>query len=427
MTHKHLVAIAARAGARKFGFFSVAFLVACGDPSGTNTPGTATSGGAPASGGTATTGGTATGGTGGSISALGGALSTGGSSPGAGGGGFFTGGTVNGGSGGSVPTTMGGSLTAGTGGSSAAGNSGSSGTSGGQAASGAAGQSAGGQSGGTSPTTGGKAGAGAGGVGGKAQAGSGGSAGANMAGRGGTSSGGQGGAGGKGTAGAGGSGSSGCKGGKVVHFVYFVEADQTLNEAHRNDIEKQAFAFQKYWFDQLGVTFYLNEPVVDVIKADHPASWYLTNPDGIHGSDDRWFRLGNVKNEVYRKLGISNFDPNHRVVNYPTTRHDGRVGGNFGGAWMDGDDMTCIATNGVNYPYDDRNPAHCLGHVAHEFGHVLGLDHEGPMTDCMQYGFYTGQSTGLCTFSAANVAKIKADADNVGWFKATPGQTCTAD
>jgi len=310
------------------------------------------------------------------------------------------GGSVNGGSGGSVAS-----------GGSIAGSSGSPGPSGG----GMAGQSAGGPSGGMGPSVGGQPGGGAG-VGGQAQPGGG------TAGRGGASGAGQGGAAG----GGGGSPPSGCKGGKVVHFVYFVEADQTYSESQRADVEKQAFAFQRYWFEQLGATFHLNEPVVDVIRADHPASWYLTNPDGIHG-DERWYRLGNVKNEVYRKLEISNFDANHRVVNYPTTRHDGRVGGNFGGAWMDGDDLTCIATNGVNYPYDDRNSAHCLGHVAHEFGHVLGLDHEGPQTDCMLYGFYAPPGGAMCTFSPANVAKIKADPDNAGWLNAMPGQTCTAD
>jgi hypothetical protein len=131
---------------------------------------------------------------------------------------------------------------------------------------------------------------------------------------------------------------------------------------------------------------------------------------------------------VFQKLGIDDFDENRRVVNYPSSRHDGRVGGNFGGAWMDGDDLTCIAEGGVNYPYSDDNgqgaPAHCMGHVAHEFGHVLGLDHEGPDTDCMQYGFYTSSVDGMCTFSEANAAKIRAHAGNVGWFEAQPGETC---
>lgn len=397
------------------GFLSFAFtVVACSDGT-SNTPSS--------SGGRSSAGGAAGGGSGGSISGFGGAIpgSGGASSGGAQSGGAQSGGAQSGGqsaggsagaagasSGGVAPTTGGGGSGATAGSATGGTNSGGKG--------GAGGAQAGAQSGGNAA-----GGASSGGKSGNGGAQSGGSAGANSGGKGGTS--GSGGSGG-GTAGTGGSGPSGCKGGKVVHFVYFVENDQTYNEGHHKDIEKQAFAFQKYWFEQLGVTFYLSEPVVEVIKADHPASWYLTNPDGIHGSDQRWFRLGNIKNEVYRKLGISNFDPNHRVVNYPTTRTDGRVGGNFGGAWMDGDDMTCIATNGVNYPYDDNNSAHCLGHVAHEFGHVLGLEHEGPNDDCMQFGFYVSKGGAMCKFSAANVSKIKADPDNNGWFKAMPGQTC---
>jgi hypothetical protein len=214
-----------------------------------------------------------------------------------------------------------------------------------------------------------------------------------------------------------------CQGKPVVHFIYFVEADETYSAQLHADVEGQAFAFQQYWYEQLGVTFYLNHPVVDVIEAEHEAEWYLTTPDGIHG-DARWYRLGNVKNEVYAKLGIENFDADHRVVNYPTTRHDGRVGGNFGGAWMDGDDLACIHDNGFNYPYDDGSSAHCLGHVAHEFGHVLGLDHTGPNEDCMRYGFYTDDASEMCSFSADNVAQILADPDNVGWLEALPGATC---
>jgi hypothetical protein len=294
----------------------------------------------------------------------------------------------------------------------------------GGARAGSGGQTAGGQSG-AAGQTGGSGGAGSGG-----------------AGAGGAGSGGTGGA----SAGTGGTGGSSpdagasedasvdagdastpepdCQDGKVVHFVYFVEADETFSEAQRADVEEQAFRFQQFWYDQLGVTFYLSHPVVDVIEADHDADWYLNTPDGVHGSDQRWYRLGNVKNEVHEKLGIENFDDNHRVVNYPTTRHDGHVGGNFGGAWMDGDDLTCIADNGFNYPYDDGNSAHCTGHVAHEFGHVLGLDHEGPNDDCMQFGFYTDDPNDLCSFSGDNVAKILAEPDNEGWFEAEPGETC---
>ncbi len=216
-----------------------------------------------------------------------------------------------------------------------------------------------------------------------------------------------------------------CKAGKVVHFVYFVEADQRYDASQRDDIEKQAYAFQQYWYEQLGKTFYLSDPVVDVIDAEHDSVWYVETPDGIH-QDSRWYRLGNIKTEVYAKLGIRDFDPNHRVVNYPIARFDGRVGGNFGGAWMDGDDLTCIADDGPTYPYDDGTGAHCLGHPVHEFGHLLGLEHEGPDQDCMMYGFYLYVDDGkMCEFSDANVQKILGDRDNEGWLEAMPGQKCS--
>lgn len=309
--------------------------------------------------------------------------------------------------GGSVATAGSGGFTSEPGSGGTAGD-GSSGVAGASSRGGATLSAGGSSSGGSGATAGG---------GGDDSGGTGGSTGTARAG--GDGSGGSGGGGG-----AGGSATSDCQGGKVVHFVYFVEADQQFSEAQRDDIERHAFAFQRYWYEQLGVTFYLNDPVVDVIEADHDSTWYVQTPDGIH-NEERWYRLGNVKSEVYDKLGITNFDDDHRVVSYPITRHDGRVGGNFGGAWMDGDDLSCIADDGPTYPYDDGNGAHCMGHPVHEFGHVLGLDHEGPNEDCMQFGFYLGTGgSGMCDLSDANVAKILADPDNEGWFEALPGETC---
>lgn len=215
----------------------------------------------------------------------------------------------------------------------------------------------------------------------------------------------------------------GCSGGKVVHFVYFVEADRAYSACWHAALEQHAYAFQRYWYEQFGVTFYLNEPVVDVVMAEHESRWYVTNYDRIHDST-QWYRLGNVMTEVYAKLGIEQFDPDRRVVTYPTTRYDGHVGANFGGAWMDGDNITCLAT-GLTYPYGDDGPAHCLGHALHELGHVFGLEHTGPESDCMQYGFYTDDPDQLCTFSRDNVVRVLRNADNAGWLEAQPGDRCS--
>lgn len=215
----------------------------------------------------------------------------------------------------------------------------------------------------------------------------------------------------------------------VVRFVYFIEQGESFNQATFDALKQHAFAMQLYWHEQFGGTFYLYDGVVDIIYGDHNPDWYLTTPDNIH-NDPRWYRLGNMKNEVYRKLGVSNFDNQVRVINYPTTRHDGRVGGNFGGAWMDGDDLNCLlgANNGYNFPYDEQGPAHCLGHVAHEFGHVYGLDHTGLDTDCMRYGFYINSNNGeLCTFGEDNRNIVRNNSSNQSFLAALPGQIVTPE
>ena len=66
---------------------------------------------------------------------------------------------------------------------------------------------------------------------------------------------------------------------KAVHFVYFVEADAVYDEAQRDAIETTAYAFQAYWYDTLGVTFYLADPIVEVIHAAHESQWYVDTPD----------------------------------------------------------------------------------------------------------------------------------------------------
>lgn len=75
---------------------------------------------------------------------------------------------------------------------------------------------------------------------------------------------------------------------------------------------------------------------------------------------------------------------------------------------MDGDDLTCIYGKGPSYPYDPAGEASCLGHVAHELGHVFGLGHDGAIDDCMQQGLYRGTvpSPQECRFGPGNRATV---------------------
>ncbi len=205
----------------------------------------------------------------------------------------------------------------------------------------------------------------------------------------------------------------------VLRFVYFVEADEGMDPEAVALIETQAIELQRFWYDQFGGTFHLSVEGVDVVYAQHPARWYDEEPNG---DDPRWYRLMNIRAEVRAELKILAGD-DVRMVTYPSARIDGRVGANrYGGAWMDGDDLTCVSGGVETIPYSPDYPAGCLATVAHELGHVYGLGHLGEDADCMQFGFYTYIiGTGRCSFSAENRDLVVSDPRNDGWLDAEPG------
>jgi hypothetical protein len=366
--------------------------LACGNDPGTDPIGTGgtNTGGTPSSGGT-------TQGSGGTPSTNGGTISSGGSTSG---GSVSTGGSSSGGSStGGVST--GGSSTGGVsrGGASSGGSSNGgvlgTGGSGGKGMGNGGSSSGGASSGGKSNTSGGSS---SGGVssGGKSNGGSGGTS------SGGVSSGGKAGSGG-GSAGSGGKATGGTPPEKTLRVFWLRPTDVPFSQAYPDGIAKVILEAQKYYLQELGKTFKVNDPIVETINGDHPASWYSNT---VNGGDSYWYTVNNMEQEVQRKMGTRGKDPRWIVVSYVSATGNG--GGSPGNVSLTSHDADGAAGK------RSEPMSRWYGGMVHEMGHMFGLpDSPGDDTTPMSADFYSYPDT---HFSQAYKNQILNNTYNQGFL-----------
>lgn len=175
---------------------------------------------------------------------------------------------------------------------------------------------------------------------------------------------------------------------RTVRVFWLKPSDVADDQRYPDGIAKVMQEAQRFFKQQLGKTFTLNTPVVEVVNGDQPRTWYENTPKC---GEKYWWAVCNMEDELRRKFGLGAPDSRWINVGEISAEGDGAGGGN-GWVILSGHDADGAA--GVNGPMN-----RWYGGMVHELGHAFGLP-DATSTDgtCMSASFYSYPN---CTFSQA--------------------------
>jgi hypothetical protein len=155
---------------------------------------------------------------------------------------------------------------------------------------------------------------------------------------------------------------------KSVRVIYLISSDKSFNQDYYSALEKAALSVQDFYRKELnGLTFRLNNPIVEVLFCDKPSDYFYSHPSDPN--EDNWGYF-NAYNEVHQLLGAKFFDENYTWAIYSDGPGDkGRGGSSV--CVMPEDDL--IGLIGKHQTQPDIN--RWYGGLAHELGHAFGLNH----------------------------------------------------
>jgi hypothetical protein len=151
---------------------------------------------------------------------------------------------------------------------------------------------------------------------------------------------------------------------QTIRAYWLKPTDVAFDQRYPDGIAAVLREAQRYYRQELGKTFTLNNPVVEVVNGDHPRSWYENT---ANGDECYWWVVFNMQQELMRKLGLR--APDSRWVNVGEISAEASCsGGGGGGGWviLSGHDADGAA--GVNGAMN-----RWYGGMVHELGHAFGL------------------------------------------------------
>jgi hypothetical protein len=177
---------------------------------------------------------------------------------------------------------------------------------------------------------------------------------------------------------------------RTVRVFWIKPTDVAYDQRYPNGITAVLQEAQRFFRQQLGKTFTLNNPVVEVVNGLHDTNWYITN--NCTGSDHYWCVVANGQAELQQRFGLRNPDSRWLNVEEVSAEEAGKSGGGGSPGWVLLSGHDADGTAGINGPLN-----RWYGGMVHELGHAFGLP-DATSTDgtCMSASLYSYPN---CTFS----------------------------
>jgi len=151
---------------------------------------------------------------------------------------------------------------------------------------------------------------------------------------------------------------------KTVRVWLLRPSDVPFDQRYPDGIAGVMREAQRYYQQELGRTFRLNDPVVQVVTGEHVKSWYENTPNG---GDRYWWAVFNMQQELLRRFDVK--APDSRWINVGEVIAEGPgAGGGGGGGWVILCQHDADGAAGLGGPMN-----RWYGGMVHELGHAFGL------------------------------------------------------
>lgn len=171
---------------------------------------------------------------------------------------------------------------------------------------------------------------------------------------------------------------------KSVRVLYLVPKDRERRKDYQSAIETCVLDLQTWYYGHLkGKTFRLNDPIVEVKRTPHDASWYDSNVPA-NRPEKKFYTWYNALDDASALLGAKADDPDYVWLIY-IDAPGGTGAGVNGVAILPEHDLQGLIGKAA-----DKTPVRrWIGGSGHELGHGFGLPHPGNLypTALMEGGY----------------------------------------